>query len=730
MRFKFVGGENASLGQALRALAAARGWGAEEAERVLADFAPATGRTGVTSVDPRSGEPRSAAGREDPDLVRLRDFLRSRPEYRAARERLREAAIGQRIILFGDYDADGITSLAQLHRFLAAAGYAPSWFVPDRMRHGYGLTRAAADDCLAMCRESWSRPPETASGAHKRGGRRRRGNSAESPEPPILLIALDCGSTSVDVIAKLGAQGIDCIVVDHHQPPDPGGVAHPSAAHLNPHAWDGSDPDLHALRLLSAAGLAYCLCDALAVDLEVAHWDGAAGLVLAGLGTVADVVPLTGPNRRLVQAALRYANEKGFLAARLPGLARLHQVSGGGPVDARTFGYRWGPRLNAPGRIEDARGPAELLLAQDRGRIDELATACERANDDRKARTAEVLDAALALVRQRRDSGAQDRVLVLWDASWEPGIVGIVAGRLCEQLQIPAILFGKHPGQSVWKGSGRSVGDYDLGAEVRRAVEAGLAIQGGGHRQAAGLTVADSLVAAIGPTDGTGRRDPSVPAERSAGDAAPGAESSRRSEPGVDSDASALGLGRLRDWLNERCTTDGVDLEPVHEVLATVYTAEAWDRAGQAFRDPGALVRFWCDLYDRLEPFGAGNPRPGLLLPNAELVDRQEKTTWKGVRSAGGSEGSASAPKPRVWALSARFRWNGVNSLVADWTDPEAAQAVWAEPELAGSGSTQGVRYDVILEPHRSSPARPEGQASRTWYDWRVVACARRDPER
>ena len=716
MRWEFVGGEGAPLGEALRRLAESRGWSEGEAKNMLAFLGRPAGRPGDPApISPGGNLALDRDGFASP-YSGLSEALRGHPAYRAARDRIRAAVgMGHRIILFGDYDADGITAVAQLHRFLAAAGCRVLegtgrrdvlWFVPDRMRHGYGLTIAAAQECLATCREEWAGASVKGQG----GGRSektapRRVRVAGSSEPPILLIALDCGSAGLDVITELGTQDIDCIVVDHHQPPDLAGVAHPAVAHLNPHAWVGDEPSLVALRMLSASGLTFCLCEELARDLHVAKWNREAGLVLAGLGTVADVVPLTGPNRILVKAALRHANESDFLKARLPGLARLHELSGSGAVDARTFGYRWGPRVNASGRIKNAREPAELLLTTNPDRIELLAKACEAANEDRKDRTARMLDHALRLAAQRERAGARDRVLVLWDGSWEPGIVGIVAGRLREQLGVPTVIFGRHPGEQIWKGSGRSVGGYDLGAEVRSAVEAGLVLQGGGHHQAAGLTVAGGPAVAGAPGAGVRHVEAALPVG------------------GADFEAPVLQLEALRAWFNSRCSLDASDLEPVHEILAPVHVPEAMDHAAKNPRDPTALIRFWCDLFDQFEPFGAGNPRPGLLLRNAELIACQAKTTLKGVPTTRGEDGRTVPPVPRVWAVSARFRRNGGDSLLADWTDPSAADAVWPDPKMLVAGTSPTVTFDLVLEPHRSMSRGRSGGDLRTWYDWRVVAC-------
>jgi single-stranded-DNA-specific exonuclease len=696
MRWKYIGGEDAPLGEALRALAGARGWSADETKSLCDFLEPRQGGSGTAAGSGRKPGPRADGTASTPILSEFLDAFRDHPAYRAARDRIKVAAgMGHRVVLFGDYDADGITAVVQLHRFLSAYAYPArdggrhrdlATFVPDRMRHGYGLTTAAVQECLNACRETWARPPVEPREGRSAGRRLKHpGRGPGSVEPPILLITLDCGSASPGVIAELKARGIDTIVVDHHQPHEPPGDPHPAVAHLNPRTWPGKQPELELFRTLSASGLAFLLCEALQADLDARDWDREAACVLAGLGTVADVVSLVGPNRLLVKAALHHANRPGFLEQRLPGLATLHERSGGGLVDARTLGYRWGPRVNASGRIEDARAPVELLLASDPGRIAHVAEACERANDHRKKLTEEALEEALELAAERELAGVKDRVLVLFKESWEPGIVGIVAGRLRERLGMPVIVFGKHQGQDTWKGSGRSVAEYNLGAEVRRAVEEGVAAGGGGHHLAAGVTVA----AGPGASDGN--------------------------------------LEVLRTWLNDRCLFNGRNLEPEYEILAPVHAAEALDRAAHNPGDATALVKFWCDLYDRFEPFGAGNPRPGLLLRDVELVACQAKTTTKGVKAGPGPGSEGARPAARVWAISARFRWNDGDSLLVDWTDPEAARKVWPDPATFSAGASPAVRYDLVVEPHHSVGAG-KGSASRTWYDWRVVACARAEP--
>ncbi len=551
----------------------------------------------------------------DPDPP-IWHFFRSLPGWPAARERFRQAlAAGEEILLFGDYDCDGITALVQIHDLLRTAGHRRiSWFVPERKAHGYGLTERALDDALR-------------------------------DRQPGLVIALDCGSAAPDSVRRLETQGIDTIVVDHHAVL--GDV--PARAHLNPKLpsrpanGDGrvATTDRPALDLeeMSASGLAFLLSEGLADELGLTRWNRDRAVLLAALGTVADVVPLRGLNRALIKRGLRVANDAAALSG-VPGLQALAAVSGGGPVDARTFAFRWGPRLNAGGRIEDASHPVRLLLSDRMEEAVPLAEHCHRTNVERRDLERVVEAAALTMAEERLVLDPPGTLLLLCGREWHAGVVGIVASRIRERFHRPAIVCGWHE-DGYWQGSGRSVEAFDLGRTVAEAVEAGLLLGGGGHRMAAGMTMAGDQV-----------------------------------EP-------------FRSWLGERHRLSPEDLEPIHEVLAPAGALRA--------EDSKDLAGAWCRLFDRLEPFGAGNPRPSLILRGAEL-------RW--------------GPKPRLradgsgpWAMSSGFAWGGRGYLFADWIDLDRAGVEW----------TAGGRYDLVLSvSSREGRDRQTGAVLR-YYDWRVV---------
>lgn len=571
----------------------------------------------------------------------IENALRRLPAYPAARDRLASAlGLGQKIVLFGDYDADGITALVQLRRFWRAAGLPDgrvAWFVPDRQRHEYGLSRAAVEECLRLHR-------------------------------PDLLLALDCGSSSLETIAWLRGRGVDVVVLDHHAVAA-AGAAHPAVAHLNPAACGGGAVggldgpgdrgdrgdlgDLSDLRRMSASGLAYLFCEALAEDLRVAAWDRDAGLLLAAVGTVADVMPLRGTNRALVKRALRLAADGAL--ARLPGLAALHETSATSAIDVRTLGFQWGPRLNAPGRIEDAAHPVDLLLADDLETARPLAQRCQAANRQRQELTRDIEAEALRIASERLREHPAETVLVLGAPQWHPGIVGIVASRLRERFTRPVIVCGGHD-DGTWKGSGRSLEGYDLGAEVRAAHEAGLLLRGGGHALAAGLAMEPERLEA------------------------------------------------LRVWLNGRSRLAPDDLVPHHEVLCEAAAVpsedlQEWCDGPDPRQDGGQLARFWTRVFDLLEPFGAGNPRPALLLRRAELRWGPEPKRRKADQS--------------VWALAAGFACGGSGLLFAEWTDLERAEACFV----------RGARCDVVCSPTRSP--RTGSGPEQYWYGWRVIEAER-----
>jgi single-stranded-DNA-specific exonuclease len=379
-----------------------------------------------------------------PDPAHLRDM-------ETASERLvRAVENGETIAVFGDYDVDGATSAALLARFFAAVGGRTRIYVPDRLREGYGPNTPA----LLRLREEGVR----------------------------LVVTVDCGTTAHLALSEAADAGLEIIVVDHH-------VAEPllprAAAIVNPNRLDETSPHGN----LAAVGVAFLLVVAVNRALRRSGWyrDGRAEpdllgwLDLVALGTVCDVVPLTGLNRALVAQGIKVARRNAN-----PGLAALAAVAGvNGPLDAYHFGFVLGPRVNAGGRVGAADLGARLLATDDPAIAAELAARLDAHNRERREIEARSLEAAIAQV----EGTAQSPVLVFAAAEdWHPGVIGIVAARLKERYERPACVVAIANG--VGRGSGRSVPGLPLGPAVIAARQAGLLINGGGHAMAAGFTVA------------------------------------------------------------------------------------------------------------------------------------------------------------------------------------------------------------------------------------------------
>jgi single-stranded-DNA-specific exonuclease len=386
----------------------------------------------------------------DPKLADLPDpFLMSGME-RAVGRLARALEAGERIALYGDYDVDGVTSTALLAGFLRAAGGDVVTYVPHRLVEGYGLNT----DAVRRLAE---------------GGAR-------------LLVSLDCGITSVAEVRAAAELGVDAVVVDHHTVP----VELPAAvAILNPHQPRCGYP----YKPLAAVGVTFCLAMALRKRLREAGRFGATrpepnlrqALDLVALGTVADVVPLTGVNRILVRWGLEELARTGR-----PGLRALKRVAGiadGAPVGAGQVGFRLGPRLNAAGRLDDAGRGVRLLLSRDEAEATALADELDRENRARQEIEHQILEQAVVQAEERVAAGA--RGLVLWRESWHPGVVGIVASRVVERFHRPAVLVGVANGAG--KGSGRSIEAFHLHDALAACAE--HLQRFGGHKHAAGVTV-------------------------------------------------------------------------------------------------------------------------------------------------------------------------------------------------------------------------------------------------
>jgi single-stranded-DNA-specific exonuclease len=369
---------------------------------------------------------------------------------------------GERIAVFGDYDVDGATSSALLLRFLRSVGGDVCLYIPDRRKEGYGPNTAA----LLKLKEDGA----------------------------SVVITVDCGVTAHEPLAEARRAGLDMIVVDHHQAEI---ALPPAVAVVDPNRVDEASPH----RQLAAVGVAFLLAVGVNRALRGIGWYGASRpepdlrrwLDLVALGTVADVVPLTGINRALVRQGLRVMADRGNVGlAALADVARLRE-----PPGAYHLGFLLGPRVNAGGRVGQADLGARLLSSDDPHEVGALALRLDEFNAERRAIEREVLDQAIQNIERAYGAGRQSlpAALVVESEGWHVGVIGIVASRLVERYGRPAFVIGMDG--EIGKGSGRSVRGVDLGAAVIAARQSGLLINGGGHAMAAGLTVAREQLAAL-----------------------------------------------------------------------------------------------------------------------------------------------------------------------------------------------------------------------------------------
>lgn len=369
-----------------------------------------------------------------------------------AASRLADAVMGgEKCAVFGDYDVDGATSSALLFHYFRALGHPLTIYIPDRIREGYGPNAAALEGLAGS------------------------GHS--------LCLTVDCGSLAFGPLEAAQAAGLDVIVVDHHQakPNLP-----PAAAIVNPNRLDC----LSGCGQLAAVGVVFMVLIALNRELRRRGYfttsrpepDLRAWLDIVALGTVCDVVPLTGVNRALVSAGLQALNQR-----RNPGLAALAEAAGThGPVTPMTLGFGFGPRINAGGRIGAPDLGVRLLTASP-DEAPALARQLDQLNRARREVESDVLDAAMAQARAALDRD-DPAVLCVGAEGWHPGVIGIVASRLKEAFGRPCVVIGWDG--ETGKGSGRSVPGADLGAAVLAAYGDGLVLGGGGHAMAAGCSIA------------------------------------------------------------------------------------------------------------------------------------------------------------------------------------------------------------------------------------------------
>lgn len=458
-----------------------------------------------------------------PDPSHLRDMDR-------AVERLVMAIRnGERIAVFGDYDVDGATSSALLRRFLQQVGAELRVYIPDRISEGYGPNPAALRKLKA--------------------------------EGIAVVITVDCGITAFDALEDAAEQGLEVIVVDHHAAEPRLPVA---AAVVNPNRQDEESDCGH----LAAVGVTFLLVVALNRGLRASGWFQQAGLSepdliqwldLVALGTVCDVVPLHGLNRAFVSQGLKVmAQRKNIGIVALSDVAKLSERP-----DSFHLGFMLGPRVNAGGRVGEAGLGATLLATEDSAEARDLAARLDRHNTERRELEALVLDQAIEQVEaELAAAGDQMTQGLIFAAApgWHPGVIGIVASRLKDRYNAPAIVIALDEA-GVGKGSGRSVPGVDLGATVIAARQAGLLINGGGHPMAAGLTVAGG------------------------------------------------GLEALKAFLRERIAA---------QLTAANYVpALGIDGALQ----PGGATAELLQHIERCGPFGVGNPQPRFVLSSVQVAN-------------------------------------------------------------------------------------------------------------
>ena len=465
----------------------------------------------------------------DPTIRKLMPDPFTVTQMEIAAKRIADAALrGEKVAIFGDYDVDGATSAALLAWHLRHCGLDPLIHIPDRLFEGYGPNTEAV--------------------------------RALAAKGATLLIAVDCGTTSIEPLAEAKRLGLSVVVIDHHQC----GIELPEVdALVNPNRPD----DLSGLGYLAAVGLTLVALVAVNRELrargfwtdEMPEPDLLGMLHHVALGTIADVAPLIALNRAFVAKgliAMRRRDHVGHTA--LMDVSRLS-----GPPEAWHLGFMLGPRINAGGRIGRADLGVRLLLEADVSEAARIAAELDRLNSER--RVIEQAAEAQAEAEAFASLGLEDKGSVIVTASegWHPGVVGLVASRLKEKFGRPAFAIALEPG-GIGTGSGRSISGVDLGKAVRQAVADGLLLKGGGHAMAAGVTL--------------------------------------RKER----------LAEFRAYMESMLA---------HDVAQSRHANELFIDGAVTAR--GATPEFVATL-NRAGPFGSGNPEPVVALPSHQLIFADE----------------------------------------------------------------------------------------------------------
>lgn len=364
----------------------------------------------------------------------------------------------EKIAVFGDYDVDGATSSALLYSFLNIVYDAPIIYIPDRFLEGYGPN---SDAFLKL-----------------------------KDQGVNLIITLDCGTTSFDPIETANQHNMDVIIIDHHVSESLLPKAH---SIVNPNRLDENSP----LTYLAAVGVTFLFIIAINSLLRKNNWYSSKPepnllqwLDLVALGTVCDIVPLKDLNRALVSQGLKIMKLQRNIG--LKALAKTFNLQEA--PSTYHSGFMFGPRINAGGRVGESNLGSKLLTTKDEQLADEISLKLDRYNRERQQIEEKMLQEAFDSIDAKQVK--KDNMIVLAQEGWHPGVIGIVASRLVEKFYCPTFVIAIDE-DGIGKGSGRSIKDFDLGSAVIAAKQAGFLINGGGHKMAAGLTIANEQLEAF-----------------------------------------------------------------------------------------------------------------------------------------------------------------------------------------------------------------------------------------
>lgn len=387
----------------------------------------------------------------DPKLGEIADPFEM-PDMADAVERIFAAADnGEKVAIYGDYDVDGVTSLTLLKTVLNAYGIDAGTFLPHRVAEGYGLSL----DGLKRCLDEHS---------------------------PALLIAVDCGTTSIEETAWLGEKGVDTVILDHHEAlPD----QRPTCVALVNAKACGDAPGAR-FDYLCSVGVVFKLAHAMLKTRPLEDFDLREHLDVVAVGTVADIVPLLGENRALVRRGLQeLARTRNAGLAALVEVARINPPYGAGDI-----GFRIGPRINAAGRLDSAGAALDLLLCEDPAEARLLAAQLDECNRQRQTVERHASDEMMQMIADG-SAGECEHAIVVGKRGWHPGVVGIVAARVSRKFYRPTFVIAIDE-DGVGKGSGRSIDSISLVDAINSGRE--FLLTGGGHAMAAGISLREEQI--------------------------------------------------------------------------------------------------------------------------------------------------------------------------------------------------------------------------------------------